>query len=59
MRSTRAQRDGTNQYDARQRKHMKLIAHFDDGTSAVVPTLVEMIELRKIGTVIRFEKVEV
>lgn len=55
--STRGRRDGTNQYDRREMKNLKLVAHFKDGTKIDVPTLIDYEELRTSGLVLRFEKV--
>ncbi len=57
--STIGRRDGTNQFDRRERQHVKLIAHMRDGTDRDVPTLIEMEDLRKSGRVLYFKKVEV
>jgi hypothetical protein len=57
--STQGRRDGTNQYDLREMNRIKLVAHMKDGTTRDVPTLVDYEDLRKSGTVKRFQKIEV
>ncbi len=57
--STMGRRDGTNQFDRREMKHTKLVAHLKDGTTIDVPRLIDCEDLKTSGRVLRFEKVEV
>lgn len=51
--------DGTNQYDPREIRHVKLIAHFKDGSTKNVPKLLDYEDLKTSGRVKKSYEVEV